>query len=67
MQAVLCKYGVPIYVKHEFVHNNYVISNLRDQGVIFIEQIQGVPDNSILIFSVHGASKLTKAISARKN
>ena len=48
--------GDPIYVKHEVVHNKYVIENLRRKGVIFIEVINSVPENSIIIFSAHGVS-----------
>lgn len=54
-------YGAPIYVRHEVVHNRYVVDTLRKQGVIFIEQINEVPDNSILIFSAHGVSQAVRA------
>ena len=43
-------YGAPIYVRHEVVHNRYVVDSLRERGAIFIEQISEVPDGAILIF-----------------
>ena len=49
-------FGAPIYVKHEIVHNNYVVKKLKDQGVIFIEDLNEVPEDSVLIFSAHGVS-----------
>lgn len=49
-------FGSPIYVKHEIVHNNYVVNELKEKGVIFIEDINKVPEHSILIYSAHGVS-----------
>ena len=49
-------FGAPIYVKHEIVHNNYVVDELKEKGVIFIEDINTVPEHSILIYSAHGVS-----------
>ncbi|WP_409311251.1 4-hydroxy-3-methylbut-2-enyl diphosphate reductase [Pectobacterium sp. B1J-3] len=54
-------YGTPIYVRHEVVHNRYVVNGLRERGAIFIEQINEVPDGSILIFSAHGVSQAVRA------
>ena len=50
-------FGAPIYVKHEIVHNNYVVDELKEKGVIFIEDIETVPEHSILIYSAHGVSE----------
>ncbi|URJ28466.1 4-hydroxy-3-methylbut-2-enyl diphosphate reductase [Candidatus Blochmannia vicinus (nom. nud.)] len=50
-------YGAPIYVKHELVHNSYVVNQLSKKGIVFIEQINEVPNGSVLIFSAHGVSK----------
>lgn len=50
-------FGAPIYVRHEVVHNRYVVNRLKELGAIFIEQLSEVPDQSILIFSAHGVSK----------
>lgn len=49
-------FGAPIYVRHEVVHNKYVVDGLRDKGAIFIENVHEAPDNSTLIFSAHGVS-----------
>jgi 4-hydroxy-3-methylbut-2-enyl diphosphate reductase len=50
-------FGSPIYVRHEVVHNRYVVDGLREKGAVFIEEVEEVPDNSTLIFSAHGVSK----------
>jgi 4-hydroxy-3-methylbut-2-enyl diphosphate reductase len=50
-------FGAPIYVRHEVVHNRFVVDGLRDKGAIFIEELEEVPDDSTLIFSAHGVSK----------
>lgn len=47
----------PIYVRHEVVHNKFVVDNLRDRGAIFVDELHEVPDDSIVIFSAHGVSK----------
>ncbi|AWH88126.1 4-hydroxy-3-methylbut-2-enyl diphosphate reductase [Limnobaculum parvum] len=54
-------YGAPIYVRHEVVHNRYVVDSLRDRGAVFIEQLNEVPDGAILIFSAHGVSQAVRA------
>ncbi|WP_346826966.1 4-hydroxy-3-methylbut-2-enyl diphosphate reductase [Serratia inhibens] len=54
-------YGAPIYVRHEVVHNRYVVDSLRERGAVFIEEIAEVPDGSILIFSAHGVSQAVRA------
>ena len=51
------KYGAPVYVKHEIVHNKHVIDELQDKGAIFIEDLNDVPNDRPLIFSAHGVSK----------
>ncbi|MCL1141468.1 4-hydroxy-3-methylbut-2-enyl diphosphate reductase [Shewanella gaetbuli] len=50
----------PIYVRHEVVHNRYVVQNLKDRGAIFVEELDQVPDNSIVIFSAHGVSQAVR-------
>ncbi|SUB81583.1 4-hydroxy-3-methylbut-2-enyl diphosphate reductase [Pragia fontium] len=54
-------YGAPIYVRHEVVHNRYVVDSLRERGAVFIEQLTEVPDGAILIFSAHGVSQAVRA------
>ena len=50
-------FGAPIYVRHEVVHNRYVVDQLRKAGAVFVEELSAVPDNSYVIFSAHGVSK----------
>ncbi|WMQ74399.1 MAG: 4-hydroxy-3-methylbut-2-enyl diphosphate reductase [Sodalis sp.] len=61
VECALKIYGAPIYVRHEVVHNRYVVDMLRQRGAIFIEQAAEVPDGSVLIFSAHGVSKAVRA------
>ena len=60
-------YGAPIYVRHEVVHNRYVVNSLRERGAVFIEEISEVPDNTILIFSAHGVSQAIRAEAKARN
>ncbi|CUR53583.1 4-hydroxy-3-methylbut-2-enyl diphosphate reductase [Serratia symbiotica] len=60
-------YGPPIYVRHEIVHNRYIVNSLRIRGVIFVEDISEVSENSILIFSAHGVSKDIRIQAYKKN
>ena len=57
VEKALEKHGAPIYVKNEVVHNKFVVSNLRDKGAIFVNSLDEVPRDSIIIFSAHGVSK----------
>lgn len=50
-------FGAPIYVRHEVVHNRFVVNNLRNKGAIFVNELDEVPDDKIVIFSAHGVSK----------
>ncbi|WP_277966326.1 4-hydroxy-3-methylbut-2-enyl diphosphate reductase [Pantoea trifolii] len=67
VERALEMYGAPIYVRHEVVHNRYVVSSLRERGAIFIEEIAEVPDNAILIFSAHGVSQAVRAEAKARN
>jgi 4-hydroxy-3-methylbut-2-enyl diphosphate reductase len=49
--------GAPIYVRHEVVHNRFVVNNLRDKGAVFVNELDEIPDNATVIFSAHGVSK----------
>ena len=57
VNKALEKYGSPVYVKHEVVHNKFVVEDLKSRGAIFVEEIEEVPDNSLVIFSAHGVSR----------
>ena len=54
-------FGAPIYVRHEVVHNRFVVDDLRSRGAIFVDDLEEVPDNSIVIFSAHGVSQAVRA------
>ncbi|WP_434778350.1 4-hydroxy-3-methylbut-2-enyl diphosphate reductase [Neisseria sp. Ec49-e6-T10] len=56
VERALENYGAPIYVRHEVVHNKYVVDNLRAKGAIFIEELNEVPEGATLIYSAHGVS-----------
>ena len=67
VNKALEKYGSPVYVKHEVVHNKFVVEDLKSRGAIFVEEIEEVPDNSLVIFSAHGVSqKVEETTKSRK-
>ncbi len=57
----------PVYVRHEVVHNRYVVDDLRNQGAIFVDELDEVPDNSVVIFSAHGVSQAVRVEAEKKN
>lgn len=57
VEKALERYGAPVYVRHEIVHNKYVVDNLKEKGAIFVEELNEVPDNVPVIFSAHGVPK----------
>lgn len=57
VNRALAIFGAPIYVRHEVVHNKFVVDDLRDRGAIFVDELHEVPDDVIVIFSAHGVSK----------
>ena len=57
VERALQKFGAPIYVRHEIVHNTYVVNDLKQKGAIFIEDLADVPPGATLVFSAHGVSK----------
>ena len=67
LDKAIKSFDSPIYVKHEVVHNKFIIANFKDRGVMFIENINEVPRNSILIYSAHGVSMQVKEIAKSKN
>ncbi|GJL53490.1 MAG: 4-hydroxy-3-methylbut-2-enyl diphosphate reductase [Nitrospirales bacterium] len=60
-------YGAPIYVRHEIVHSRHVVNSLRDKGAVFVEELDEVPDGSIVIFSAHGVAKSVWEEANRRN
>ncbi|MFW5440121.1 MAG: 4-hydroxy-3-methylbut-2-enyl diphosphate reductase [Methylophilaceae bacterium] len=61
VEQALEKFGAPIYVKHEVVHNKFVVDELRNKGAVFVEELDEVPKGSTVIFSAHGVSKAVRA------
>jgi 4-hydroxy-3-methylbut-2-enyl diphosphate reductase len=61
VERALQQFGAPIYVRHEIVHNAYVVEDLRSKGAIFIEELDDVPPGNTLVFSAHGVSKAVRA------
>jgi 4-hydroxy-3-methylbut-2-enyl diphosphate reductase len=65
VERALLKFGAPIYVRHEIVHNTYVVNDLRAKGAIFVEDLAEVPAGATLVFSAHGVSKAVQ-VEARQ-
>ncbi|PHM21515.1 MAG: 4-hydroxy-3-methylbut-2-enyl diphosphate reductase [Curvibacter sp. PD_MW3] len=66
VERALHKFGAPIYVRHEIVHNTYVVNDLKAKGAIFIEELDDVPPGATLIFSAHGVSKAVQQEAAKR-
>jgi 4-hydroxy-3-methylbut-2-enyl diphosphate reductase len=61
VERALAQFGAPVFVRHEIVHNAYVVDDLRSKGAVFIEDLADVPSGSHLVFSAHGVSRAIKA------
>ncbi|MFP5399681.1 MAG: 4-hydroxy-3-methylbut-2-enyl diphosphate reductase [Gammaproteobacteria bacterium] len=66
VERALRRFGAPIYVRHEIVHNTYVVNDLKAKGAIFIEDLADVPPGATLVFSAHGVPKAVRAEAARR-
>ena len=66
VERALELFGAPVYVRHEVVHNKYVVDSLRSKGAIFVEELDEVPDDTTVIFSAHGVAKLVREEAARR-
>ena len=66
VEHALTKFGAPIYVRHEIVHNTHVVNDLRSRGAIFIEDLNDVPPNATLVFSAHGVPKAVEMEAQRR-
>ena len=66
VEKALTKFGRPIYVRHEIVHNTYVVNDLKEKGAIFIEYLSDVPPGATLVFSAHGVSKAVEAEAVQR-
>jgi 4-hydroxy-3-methylbut-2-enyl diphosphate reductase len=59
-------FGTPVYVRHEVVHNKTVVDDLKARGAIFVDELDEVPDDTIVIFSAHGVSRAVQDEAARR-
>jgi 4-hydroxy-3-methylbut-2-enyl diphosphate reductase len=66
VERALEKFGAPIYVRHEVVHNRYVVDDLKAKGAVFVEELDEVPDGAAVIFSAHGVSRAVRAEAERR-
>ncbi|MEP3345835.1 MAG: 4-hydroxy-3-methylbut-2-enyl diphosphate reductase [Litoreibacter sp.] len=66
VEMALEKWGAPVYVRHEIVHNKYVVDALRDQGAVFVEELEECPDDRPVIFSAHGVPKSVPAAAQHR-
>ena len=66
VERALEEFGAPIYVRHEVVHNKFVVDDLRQRGAIFVDELDEVPDDNIVIFSAHGVSKAVQQEAERR-
>ena len=66
VEMALDKWGAPVYVRHEIVHNKFVVDGLRDKGAVFVEELEECPDDRPVIFSAHGVPKSVPAEAAKR-
>ncbi|MGZ9086678.1 MAG: 4-hydroxy-3-methylbut-2-enyl diphosphate reductase, partial [Rhodoplanes sp.] len=65
VERALAKFGPPVYVRHEIVHNRYVVESLKAKGAVFVEELDEIPNtNAPVIFSAHGVAKAVSAAAA---
>ncbi len=67
VERALQKYGPPVYVRHEIVHNKHVVESLKAKGAVFVEDVSEVPDNAVTIFSAHGVAKSVEDEASQRN
>ncbi|WP_417795235.1 4-hydroxy-3-methylbut-2-enyl diphosphate reductase [Terasakiella pusilla] len=67
VERALEKFGKPVYVRHEIVHNKFVVDSLREKGAVFVDELDQVPDNVPVIFSAHGVPKSVPAEADRRS
>ena len=68
VERALAMYGKPVYVRHEIVHNRYVVESLRQKGAVFVEELDEIPDADVpVIFSAHGVPKSVPVDAGRRN
>ncbi len=67
VEMALEKWGAPVFVRHEIVHNKYVVDGLRDKGAVFVESLADCPDDRPVVFSAHGVAKSVPEAATRRN
>ncbi len=67
VERALDIFGAPIYVRHEVVHNRFVVESLRDRGALFVDELDEIPDGNTVIFSAHGVSQAVREEAARRD
>ena len=67
VERALELYGAPVYVRHEVVHNRFVVDGLRAKGAVFVDELSAVPDGATVIFSAHGVSQAVRQEAAQRN
>lgn len=66
VERALVKFGPPIYVRHEIVHNRHVVEDLRSRGAVFVDEVSEVPDGAITVFSAHGVARKVQQAAANR-
>lgn len=67
VERALEKYGSPVYVRHEIVHNKYVVEDLKNRGAIFVDEVDDIPEGAITVFSAHGVSEKVEEDAKNRN
>ena len=67
VEVALEKFGAPVYVRHEIVHNKYVVESFKEKGAIFVDHLEEVPIGSVLLFSAHGVSPEIRRVAQERN
>ena len=66
VEQALAQFGAPIYVRHEVVHNRFVVDRLRDKGAVFVETLDEIPDGATVVFSAHGVARSVREVAAAR-
>jgi len=67
LELTLQKFGAPVYVYHEIVHNKYVVESFKEKGAVFVNELEEVPSGSVLLFSAHGVSPEVRRVAQERN
>ena len=66
VEQALARYGAPVYVRHEIVHNRFVVEQLEHRGAVFVEELDQVPDDAPVVFSAHGVAQTIEKAAAER-